>query len=130
MINLNEAYAFKPDEARFSIGQVVRHLRYEYRALIVAFDPTCQAPADWYLANQTQPNKAQPWYHLLVDGAQHVTYAAQSNLDPDETGQPVVHPMLNLFFFGYEEGANRYLRNDVPWNPGEPPEAPPPPPTF
>lgn len=130
MINLNDPYAFKPDEARFSIGQVVRHLRHGYRGLVVSLDPTCQAPEDWYLSNQTQPPKAQPWYHLLVDGAQHVTYAAQSNLAEDDTGQPVVHPMLNLFFFGYEEGDNRYVRNDVPWNPANPPDAPPPPPPF
>ena len=38
--------------------------------------------------------------------------------------------MLNLFFFGIDEENNRYLRNDVPFDPGKPPDAPPPPPPL
>ena len=126
MINLNEPYSVPPDEAKFSPGEVVHHLRYGYRGLVVDFDPTCQADGDWYKANQTQPDKNQPWYHVLVDGQQQVTYVAQSNLQSDTTGDPIVHPMLNLFFSGHDESTNRYLRNEVPWNPGQPPDAPPP----
>ena len=96
--------------------------------LIVDFDHSCEAEQEWYQSNQTQPEQAQPWYHLLVDGNQHVTYVAQSNLQPDQTGRPVVHPLLNLFFYGLDEGENRYLRNDVPFDPGKPPDALPPPP--
>jgi heat shock protein HspQ len=128
MINLSEPYAIPPDSAKFSSGQVVRHIRYGYRGLIVDFDPTCQADDEWYKANKTQPNKNQPWYHVLVDGQQQVTYVAQDNLEFDSTGDPIVHPMLNLFFSGHDESTNRYLRNEVPWNPGQPPDAPPPPP--
>ena len=126
MINLHENFSIEPDSAKFSPGEIVRHLRYGYRGLIVEFDPTCQAPENWYQSNQTQPSRNQPWYHVLVDGSHQVTYVAQSNLAPDQTGKPVVHPMLNLFFSGIDETNNRYLRNEVPWNPGQPPEAPPP----
>ena len=65
---------------------------------------------------------------VLVDGSPQVTYVAQGNLASDKAREPVVHPMLNLFFHGRDEDANRYLRNDVPWDPGKPPDAPPPPP--
>jgi heat shock protein HspQ len=126
MINLHESYFVPPDEAKFSPGEVVLHLRYGYRGLIVEFDPTCQASEKWYKENPTQPDKNQPWYHVLVDGQQQVTYVAQNNLQSDLSGEPIVHPMLNLFFSGYEESVNHYLRNDIPWNPGEPPSAPPP----
>ena len=126
MINLNEPYSVPPDTPKFSPGEVVHHIRYGYRGLIVDFDTTCQADGDWYKTNQTQPDKNQPWYHVLVDGQQQVTYVAQSNLQSDTSGAHVVHPMLNLFFSGHDESTNRYLRNEVPWNPGQPPDAPPP----
>jgi hypothetical protein len=34
--------------------------------------------------------------------------------------------MLNLFFYGIDEENKRYLRNKVPFDPGTPPDAPPP----
>ena len=101
----------------FAVGEVVVHRIYHYRAVVAALDPTCQADEEWYQSNQTQPSKDQAWYHLLVDGAQHVTYSAESNLQRDGSGAPIVHPMLNLFFFGLNEETNQYLRNEVPWNP-------------
>ena len=129
MINLNEPYSVPPDEAKFSPGEVVLHLRYGYRGLIVDIESTCQADDEWYKANQTQPDKNQPWYHVLVDGQHQVTYVAQNNLEPDTTGDPIVHPMLNLFFSGHDETTNRYLRNDVPWNPRPTTRRPAPTPT-
>ena len=132
MINLSEGFAPPSENAKFEPGEVINHIRYGYRGVIVEFDLSCQAPEHWYLANQTQPDRDQPWYHVLVDGSQQVTYVAESNLKHDQTGEPVVHGMLNLFFSGYDDIQNKYQRNDVPWNPGNPPDAPPPssPPDF
>ena len=132
MINLSEGFAPLPDKTKFEPGEVINHIRYGYRGVIVEFDLSCQAPDHWYLKNQTQPDRDQPWYHVLVDGSQQVTYVAESNLKHDQTGEPVVHGMLNLFFSGYDDIQNKYQRNDVPWNPGNPPNAPPPssPPDF
>ena len=126
MINLNEGFTPKKESPFFSPGQVVRHLSYAYRGLIVDSDPTCQAADTWYQSNQTQPDRLQPWYHVLVDGSHEATYVAQSNLKLDLSGNPVVHPLLNLFFSELDEAENKYLRNDVPWDPGQPPDAPPP----
>ena len=128
MINLNDGYSVLAELPKFEPGEVVAHLRYNYRGLIVALDETCQAADDWYESNQTHPDRNQAWYHLLVDGAKHVTYVAESNLKADQIKSPVVHPLLNLFFFGVDEGSNRYLRNDVPFDPGKPPDGLPPPP--
>ena len=132
MINLSDGFAPPSETPRFEIGEVISHKRYAYRGVIVSIDPDCQAPDDWYKANQTQPNRNQPWYHILVDGSQQVTYVAQSNLEYDQLESPVVHPMLNLFFYGHDENENKYLRNEIPWDPGKPPDATPPtpPPDF
>ena len=132
MINLANGYTCPKNSPKFSPGEVIEHQMYGYRGVIVDYDNTCQAPEHWYQSNKTQPDRNHPWYHILVDGNQQVTYAAESNLTDDQSGQPVVHGMLNLFFSGYNEQDNKYQRNDVPWNPGNPPDAPPPtpPPGF
>ena len=132
MINLSEGYSGPAESPKFDPGDVIEHLRYKYRGVIVNFDSTCKAPDDWYQSNQTQPSRNQPWYHILVDGNQQVTYVAQSNLAHDSSNEPVIHGMINLFFSGYNNNDHKYIRNEVPWNPGKPPDAPPPspPPDF
>ena len=97
----------------FREGDVVRHRRYGYRAVVVSVDLTCKADDSWYQANLTQPNRKQPWYHVLVDGDGSVRYAAQTSLQADGTGLPIAHPLLPAFFSEFEDGA--YQRNDNPW---------------
>jgi hemimethylated DNA binding protein len=97
----------------FAVGRLVRHRRYGYRGVVVAWDPECRASDSWYEANRTQPERHQPWYSVLVDGSDQVTYAAQSNLVADGSEAPVTHPLLSEFFAGFEDGV--YLRNDRPW---------------
>jgi len=64
---------------KFTPGDLVRHVRYHYRGVVVAHDPKCMAGEDWYQSNQTQPEKDQPWYHVLIHGSESITYPA----DPD-----------------------------------------------
>ena len=100
-------------EARFQAGELVRHVRYGYRGVIVAVDDHCRASEAWYRKNQTQPEREQPWYHVLVHGSSHTTYAAQTSLAPDESGEPIEHPLVPRYFDGF--GAGRYERNERPW---------------
>ena len=132
MINLTEGFSSIDEPVKFELGEVIVHKRYGYRGVIVEFDKSCKATTSWYESNQTQPDRKQPWYNILVDGSQQVTYVAQSNLSYETTGDPVVHGMINLFFSGYDQENKQYIRNDTPWNPGKPPDAPPstPPPDF
>jgi heat shock protein HspQ len=88
----------------FQIGQLVRHLRYDYRGVIIGVDPQCLADEDWYLHNKTQPPRDQPWYHVLVHGADHTTYVAESNLEPDSSGEEVLHPLVRRIFASFHEG--------------------------
>ena len=98
---------------KFAPGNLIRHVRYQYRGVVVAHDPKCLAEENWYLSNKTQPNKDQPWYHVLVHESGSITYPAESSLEFDESGEQIVHPLLNQFFSGFEEG--QYKRNDIPW---------------
>ena len=97
----------------FAPGQLVRHRSYGYRGVIVERDDICRAEDSWYQANQTQPSKDQPWYHVLVDGSDQITYAAQSSLLPDESLRTVDHPLVRYFFRGFDDG--HYERNDQAW---------------
>jgi len=104
---------FIEDLPLFAPGQVVQHRRYGYRGVIVDFDMRCRADENWYGRNLTQPDRNQPWYHVLVDGSTLITYAAQSSLEIDSTDQPIRHPLVDYFFHGFKPG--RYQRNDQPW---------------
>lgn len=96
---------------KFDVGQVVRHLRYGYRGVVCECDARCEASDAWYRKNQTQPDQAQPWYHVLVHGAEQTTYVAESNLSPDSSGDPVEHPLLDQIFKHYHGG--RYHRENL-----------------
>jgi heat shock protein HspQ len=99
--------------AEFRPGQLVRHKRYGYRGVIVCSDSLCKARDSWYLKNQTQPSRNQPWYHVLVDGSSTTTYAAQTSLEEDDRPAPIEHPLIALFFS--EFNGKLYVRNDRPW---------------
>lgn len=101
------------DLPRFAPGQIVRHRRYGYRGVIVDFDVRCRADEDWYEKNQTQPNKEQAWYHVLVDRSSAVTYAAEENLTEDPSDDPIDHPLTDALFEIDEQGG--YRRNDRVW---------------
>lgn len=97
----------------YGVGQVVKHRRYGYLGLIVECDESCHANDEWYWSNKTQPDRYQPWYHVLVSDTDHVTYAAESSLTVAHEGRRVKHPLIPHFFSKYEYGY--YERNERPW---------------
>ena len=98
---------------KFQPGELVEHARYGYRGVVVAVDPRCMAADAWYFSNRTQPEREQPWYHVLVDGGRSVTYTAQTSLVADSQGGEISHPLLAKFFDVFQGG--HYLRNSHGW---------------
>ncbi len=91
--------------ARLRVGQPVHHKLFDYRGVIFDVDATFQGSEDWYqFMARSRPPKDKPWYHVLVHGAEHTTYVAEQNLEPDLTGAPVEHPLLNDLFTGQQNG--------------------------
>ncbi len=91
--------------AQFSPGQLIHHRLFDYRGVVVDVDATCQASDEWYeQVARSRPPRDRPWYHVLVHGATHMTYVAERNLEPDESGQPITHPLLEHFFSLFREG--------------------------
>lgn len=102
-------------EAKFHIGQVVRHRVYPFRGVIFDVDPVFANTEDWWLAipEEVRPRKDQPFYHLLAENADtsYVAYVSEQNLLRDDSGGPVTHPAVEEIFSHIEAG--RYVPR--PW---------------
>jgi heat shock protein HspQ len=98
-------------QARFGIGDVVRHRLFDFRGVIFDVDPVFANSEEWYEAipEELRPAKDQPFYHLLAENAEtaYVAYVSQQNLLPDETDEPVDHPAIATMFEGPEHGRYR-----------------------
>lgn len=103
------------DKVIFQVGEIVHHLRYGYRGVIVGHDTICKAADDWYefqtKGKSYKPTRKQPWYHVLVDGSTTQTYVAQQNLEPGDSTYPIDHPMLEHVFTAFLDG--RYHRESL-----------------
>ena len=59
--------------AKFFVGQIVHHKKFDYRGVVFDVDATFQGTGEWYeLVARSRPPKHMPWYHVLVDGAEQV----------------------------------------------------------
>jgi heat shock protein HspQ len=97
-----------PREARFRIGQVVRHRIHPFRGVIFDVDPEFANTEEWWLAipEHLRPRKDQPYYHLLAENAEttYVAYVSEQNLVPDGENGPVRHPQLRALFGRLRDG--------------------------
>jgi heat shock protein HspQ len=98
-------------QARFAIGEVVRHRLLDFRGVIFDVDPEFANSEEWYQAipEGIRPSKDQPFYHLLAENSEqsYVAYVSQQNLVPDDSDEPIDHPAIETLFKGYDDG--RYL---------------------
>ena len=87
----------------FAAGQIVHHLRFGYRGVIFAVDPVFSGSEEWYEhVARSRPPKDAPWYHVLVDGADHTTYVAERHLEPSTDTSQIEHPLLGRYFGAYD----------------------------
>lgn len=95
-------------QAKFSIGDVVRHRHFPFRGVIFDVDAEFNNTEEWYesIPETMRPSKDQPFYHLLAenDESHYVAYVSEQNLVRDETGEPVDHPQTEQLFSGYANG--------------------------
>lgn len=90
------------NSAKFNVGDIVRHRKFGYRGAVCDVDAQFSLSEEWYdKVALSRPPKAQPWYHVLVDGQAHTTYVAERHLAPLDGGQ-ISHPLLGQFFTSYD----------------------------
>lgn len=103
-------------QARFGIGQVVKHRLFPFRGVIFDVDPIFSNTEEWWasIPEETRPSKDQPFYHLLAENeeTEYIAYVSEQNLLADDTGDPVRHPQIPEFFETYDPEKHTYLPRD------------------
>ena len=105
---MNRDSATAIPQARFGIGEVVRHRLLDFRGVIFDVDPEFANSEEWYdsIPEAMRPAKDQPFYHLLAENAEtaYVAYVSQQNLMPDDSEEPIDHPAIDTMFDRIEGG--------------------------
>jgi heat shock protein HspQ len=111
MVAMNGPFMHKIRNARFQIGQVVRHRHYPFRGVVFDIDPVFANTDEWYesIPAEIRPHKDQPFYHLFAenDESEYIAYVSEQNLLPDNTGEPVRHPQVAEVFVRDGKGGYR-----------------------
>ena len=101
--------------AKFSIGDVVRHVRYPFRGVVFDIDPTFNHTDEWWesIPEDRRPRKDQPYYHLFAENgdSEYIAYVSEQNLVEDSDNGPVGHPQIGAMFSGPEDG--RYISKNM-----------------
>lgn len=99
-------------EARFAIGDVVRHRTHDFRGVIFDIDPVFANSDEWYesIPAAMRPPREQPFYHLFAenDESSYVAYVSQQNLICDGEAGPVDHPSIEMVFGDFDFLGGRY----------------------
>ena len=91
--------------AKFTVGQVIHHNKFDYRGVIIDVDPVFSGTEEWYeKVALSRPPKDSPWYHVIVENSPVQTYVAERHLEPDSTKKPVNHPLIEHLFSDFENG--------------------------
>jgi heat shock protein HspQ len=105
-------------QAKFGIGDVVKHRLFPFRGVIFDVDPVFANTEEWWLAipEDIRPSKDQPFYHLYAENAEteYVAYVSEQNLLPDSSGKPVRHEQVAEQF--ERDSSGRYRAKAVPIN--------------
>jgi len=100
--------------ARFGIGDVVRHRKFDFRGVIFDIDPVFANSEEWYssIPEDIRPRREQPYYHLLAEDEEnsYVAYVSQQNLLADAEAGPVDHPNVDELFEQFKDGRYRMRR--------------------
>lgn len=98
-------------QAKFKLGQVVRHRFYPFRGVVFDIDPEFANTEEWWLSipEDRRPRKDQPYYHLFAENEEstYIAYVSEQNLLLDESGEPVTHPQIPEIFTSLQGSSYR-----------------------
>jgi len=97
--------------AKYKIGQVVKHRVYPFRGVVFDIDPEFDNTEEWLEAipAEVRPHKDQPFYHLFAENAEseYIAYVSEQNLLPDTSDKPIRHPQVDDLFVLDDSGTYR-----------------------
>jgi heat shock protein HspQ len=89
-------------QAKYAIGEVVKHRIYPFRGVIFDVDPSFSNTEEWYnsIPEDIRPSRDQPFYHLFAENAEteYIAYVSEQNLLPDTSREPIRHPQIRDVF--------------------------------
>jgi heat shock protein HspQ len=92
----------KQRNAKFTIGEVVRHKVFPFRGIVFDVDPEFSNTEEWWNAipAEIRPSKDQPFYHLLAenDETAYIAYVSEQNLEHDDSDEPLRNPQVFQIF--------------------------------
>ncbi|MCR6501900.1 heat shock protein HspQ [Shinella sp. CPCC 101442] len=101
----------KMRNAKFAIGDIVRHRVFPFRGVVFDVDPEFANTEEWWNAipAEIRPSKDQPFYHLFAENedSEYVAYVSEQNLVADDSGQPIRHPQVRALM-DVEQGHYRW----------------------
>ena len=101
----------KMRNAKFQLGQVVKHRLFSFRGVVFDIDPEFANTEEWWesIPAEIRPHKDQPYYHLFAenDESEYIAYVSEQNLLPDDSGTPLRHPQVAEVFERDESGSYR-----------------------
>lgn len=104
-------------QAKFTLGDVVRHRLFPFRGVIFDVDAEFANTEAWWNAipEAIRPRKDQPFYHVLAENEDsfYTAYVSEQNLLPDAGNGPVSHPQAGEMFEQFD-GERYVLRTDLP----------------
>lgn len=105
----------KQRNAKFGIGEVVRHKVFPFRGVVFDVDPEFANTEEWWNAipAEVRPSKDQPFYHLLAENAdtEYVAYVSEQNLEHDTSDEPLRNPHVRQIFVQEPAGHYRPRQN-------------------
>jgi heat shock protein HspQ len=101
----------KMRNAKFQLGQVVKHRLFSFRGVVFDIDPEFANTDEWWqsIPAEIRPRKDQPFYHLFAENeeSEYIAYVSEQNLLPDTSGVPLRHPQVAEVFEHDEAGGYR-----------------------
>lgn len=107
----------KMRNAKYMIGQVVKHRLYPFRGVVFDIDPEFSNTEEWWesIPQDVRPSKDQPYYHLYAenDETEYIAYVSEQNLLADDSDEPLRHPQISTFFSTREGDVYRARGRDL-----------------
>ncbi len=90
--------------AHFNIGDIVIHKKQGYKAIVVDVDPIFQSSGRYTQAAGKKFKNKNPWYRLLVDESNQMTYVEECSLKLLNDDYAIDNPKINQFLVEQAQG--------------------------
>ncbi|CAI6338883.1 unnamed protein product [Periconia digitata] len=100
----------------YQIGQLIKHVRYQYEGVIIGWDTSCEQDEEWIQVMQVDTLSAgrnQAFYHILASD-KSLRYVADQNIIPTGATSEPTNAMLKLagrYFKRWDRSTGCFVSN-------------------